>query len=41
MNINSKDLLFIPFDFKNYKYNFDDITNKNLAILDIYKAYKD
>lgn len=41
LNINSKDLLFIPFDFKNYKYNFDDITNKNLAILDIYKAYKD
>lgn len=31
---------FTSFDFKNDNYIFDDETNKNLAILDIYTAYK-
>lgn len=37
---NSWSTLYIPFDFKNNKEVFDDKSFKNLAILDIYIAYK-
>lgn len=31
---------YVPFDFIKNKDNFEDIINKNLAILDIFQAYK-
>ncbi len=40
INTENSDIIFIPFDFKNDKLVFDDKVNKNLAILDIYNAYK-
>lgn len=32
--------VYVPFDFKKNKEIFNDKTNKNLAILDVYSAYK-
>ncbi len=37
---NSWSTLYIPYNFKKNKTLFDDKTNKNLAILDIYSSYK-
>lgn len=36
-----KDITFVPFDLKNSDNLFNDSNNKNLAILDIYKSYKE
>lgn len=40
INSGSWNIIFTPFDFKNTWYVFDNNTNKDLAILDIFKAYK-
>lgn len=40
LKTSDKDTTFIPFDFKKSNNIFDDSNNKNLAILDIYSAYK-
>lgn len=40
INSSSWNVVFIPFDFKNSWDVFDNSINKNLAILDIYNAYK-
>jgi len=34
-------IIFVPFDLKNSDNIFDDSENKNLAILDIFKSYKE
>jgi len=38
-NSEGKDM-YVPFDFRNKNKNFNDKINKNLAIIDIYTAYK-